>query len=61
VYARARDLLGKTGEDETLKAMLEEHMLPYKLVPHPSRAGVAAMQFNSTTAFAAEELVVGGS
>jgi hypoxia up-regulated 1 len=60
VYARTRDLLGKTAEDETLKAMLDEHMLPYKLVAHPSRPGVAAMQFNSTTAFAAEELVVGG-
>lgn len=55
--ARARDLLGKTADDPTIKQMLKDHGLAYEVVPHPKR-NVAAVKIKENSTYAAEELVV---
>ncbi|GLI64023.1 hypothetical protein VaNZ11_007184 [Volvox africanus] len=56
IFQRARDLLGKDPDDPTIAAMLSEHGLPYKVVPHPKR-GVASLQIGEDAIYSPEELV----
>ncbi|GIL45761.1 hypothetical protein Vafri_2912 [Volvox africanus] len=56
IFQRARDLLGKDPDDPTIAAMLSEHGLHYKIVPHPKR-GVASLQIGEDTIYSPEELV----
>ncbi|GIL71901.1 hypothetical protein Vretimale_636 [Volvox reticuliferus] len=56
IFQRARDLLGKDPDDPTIAAMLNEHGLPYKVVPHPKR-GVASFQIGEDAIYSPEELV----
>jgi hypoxia up-regulated 1 len=69
VFLRTRDLLGRRADDPFLKEMLETHLLPYELAPHPKRGGAAALvaprgalddgaaSSGATTLFPPEELV----
>lgn len=58
IIHRARDLLGKDPDDPTIAGLLNEHGLPYKVVPHPKR-GVASLQLAEDAIYSPEELVVG--
>jgi hypoxia up-regulated 1 len=57
IVARARDFLGKDADDPTIADMLKEHVLPFKVVPHPKRQQ-AALQLGDTV-YSPEEFVVG--
>ena len=56
--ARARDLLGKPASDPTIAQMIKEHALPYEVVEHPERKGVAAVKISDELTLSGEELVV---
>jgi hypoxia up-regulated 1 len=43
VFMRTRDLLGRRADDPFLREMLDTHLLPYEVVPHPRRSGAAAL------------------
>jgi hypoxia up-regulated 1 len=57
VFARTRDLLGRSAGDAYVQNLLKAHSLPYDLVDHPELKTVMA-KVNATTAYLAEELVV---
>lgn len=56
IVIRARDLLGKTVDDPTVKQMMDAHLLSYQVVEHPTRKN-AAIKIGDTV-YAAEEIVV---
>ncbi len=56
-FMRARDLLGKKADDPGILAMLKDHSLPYKVVPHPTTK-LAALQVKQGQVHSAEEIVV---
>jgi hypoxia up-regulated 1 len=43
VFMRTRDLLGRRADDPFLKQMIDAHLLPYTIAPHPRRGGAAAV------------------
>jgi hypoxia up-regulated 1 len=59
VFARTRDLLGRSAKDAFVQNMLASNLLPYELVDHAERGTVMA-KVNETAAYLAEELVVSG-
>jgi hypoxia up-regulated 1 len=56
-FYRSRDMLGRSADHPTLKKVISEHGLPYKIVPHPNRS-VACVQIKEGVIHSAEELVV---
>eukprot|EP00775_Hariotina_reticulata_P013787 gene13787-13908_t len=58
IFSQLRDLLGRSAEDPEVKRLLQENLLPYKVVDNPVR-GTCALQVNETTSILVEELVAG--
>jgi len=58
IFSQLRDLLGRSADDPEVKRLLQENLLPYKVVDNPVR-GTCALQVNETTSILVEELVVG--
>jgi hypoxia up-regulated 1 len=57
IFSQLRNLLGRSAGDAEVQRLVQQNLLPYKVVDHPQR-GTAALQINETASFMVEELVV---
>eukprot|EP00193_Tetraselmis_chui_P004076 CAMPEP_0177768970 /NCGR_PEP_ID=MMETSP0491_2-20121128/10035_1 /TAXON_ID=63592 /ORGANISM="Tetraselmis chuii, Strain PLY429" /LENGTH=991 /DNA_ID=CAMNT_0019285873 /DNA_START=172 /DNA_END=3147 /DNA_ORIENTATION=- len=56
IFARARDMLGRSASDPALKQMLKENYLPFEVVDDPS-TGTVRLVVGPEESYTAEELV----
>ena len=57
VFSRLRDLLGKSAQDPSIKALQNNHLLPFSVEANPQR-GTVTVSIDDGTEISSEQLVV---